>query len=435
MRQLLLDRARGMLVLIPIFETYTYTCRFVWVKVWLQILLPTHHPQKTVLGMERALQLLTELDDSKNDTQDEQLKTAYQRLWTQNEYKDFVKTRRDLFRFVLCWLAPLWIDDLTEILRVDLDHKGSYNGSLTEEWVRTLGADFLTIDPDGEITFVHDSARHFVRGLVEDGQQSSNTAQLSLFQSGESHRQVMRLFNTLFGSPGQSVHDYEFYHSLGWYFERHLPRHCELAVLDPLVVDSSWEALFDETSSTFHAWLVSGQPCETQLTIRGRSTIPPEIIQDDSVSCKAAWLGFPWSRAVSEKDFETLGQDRQYWGEQERYLERRLHGSLNLGALAVATMSNNEYVVWFLLYGIHRLHGQAIVLELVSSFCDFAGSSESVRFFLRLDKSGLMRLIVSEGVRTVSRFLHLISRYKQDAESAAKLGTVRKQVTRLKQGE
>ncbi|KAH8637879.1 hypothetical protein IG631_05649 [Alternaria alternata] len=413
MRQLLSDRAGGM---------------FVWVRVWLQILLPTHNRQKTVFTVSRAQRLLTELDASKNNTQDEQLKTAYQRLWTQNEYKDFVKTRRDLFRFVLCWLAPLEIDDLTDILRVDLDHKGLYNESLTEDWVRTLGADFLTIDPRGKITFVHDSARHFVCGLVGDGQQSPNAAQLSLFQSEESHRQVMRLFNTLFGSPGQPVHDYELINSLGWYFERHLPAHCDLAVLDPLVVDSSWEMLFDETSSTFHAWLVSGQPCKT------RFKIPPEFIQNDSVSCKAALLGFPWRRAVSDKDFETLGQDRQYWGEQERYLERRLGGSLDSDALVAAVIAHNRPVLLFLLHGAHRLHGQAVVLELLSSFCDFVESSENFQYLLRCNSRRFwLRRPFLRVLMVFNLFLDLITQREQDAENAAKLETVREQVRRLSQ--
>jgi hypothetical protein len=389
--------------------------------------------------MGRAQDLLTELDASKNDNQDKQLRTAYQRLWDQNEYEDFVETRRDLFRFVLCWFEPLYIQELTKILRFGDDNKGSCYGSLTEEWVLTLGAGFLTVDSRSVIIFVHDSARHFVLGLAEDGQQSPSTAQPLLFQSEKNHRQVMKLFNTLFGSPGQSFHGYEFMHfihSIREYFELHLPRHCELAVLDPLVVDSPWETLFDETSSTFRAWLVSGQPCETFFTIRRRrGRIPPEIVQDDSVSCKAAWLGFPWSRAVSEKDFETLGQDRKYWGAQERYLERRLGGSLEIGALAVATRSHCMYAVLFLLHGVHRLHGQAIVLELISSFCDFAGSSESVRIFLRLNRSGLMRVFVSEGVRALRRFLHWIAQNDQDTETTAKLESVRRQMTRLKQGE
>ena len=383
-----------------------------------------------MLSANRAQHLLAELDDSKNDTQDEQLRTAYQRLWTQNEYDDFVETRRDLFRFVLCWLTPLSIQELTKILRVGHDHKGSHYESLTEEWVRTLGADFLTIDTESIITFAHDSARHFVLGLAEDGQQSPNTAQPLLFQSEKSHRQVMRLFNTLFGSPGQSVHDYEFIHSLGEYFERHLPRHCELAVLDPLVVDSSWETLFDGTSSTFHAWLVSGQPCKT------RFTIPPEIIQDDSVSCQAAWLGFPWSRAVSDKYFETLGQDRQYWGEQERYLKRRLDGSLDFGALTVATKSHNRYVGLFLLLGVHHLHGRAIVLELISSFCDFAGSSESVQKFLGSNKKLYLGVFFRKPM-ALNFFLDHITQRWEDAENAAehteKLETVRKQVGGLRE--
>jgi hypothetical protein len=382
----------------------------------------------------RAQDLLTELDKSKNDAQDEQLRTAYQRLWTQNEYDDFVEIRRTLFHFVLCWLKPLSIQDLTKILRVDLDHKGSYHESLSEEWVRTLGAGFLTIDPGSIITFVHDSARHFVLGLAEEGQQSPSTAQPLLFQSEENHRQVMRLFNTLFGSPGQSIHDYEFIHSLGGYFEFHLGWHCKFAVLDPLIVDRQWEALFDETSSTFHAWLVSGQPCETRFTFRGRNRIPPEIIQDDSVSCKAAWLGFPWNRAVSEKDFETLGQDRKYWGAQERYLERRLDGSLNFGALAVATESLNRYVGLFLLHGVHRLHGQAIVLELISSFCDFVWSSESVRYSIGLTGWQRWRRHLFGKLLSLDLFLDLITQHEQDAEHAAKLETVREQVKRLWQG-
>jgi hypothetical protein len=379
-----------------------------------------------VRSANRAEHLLTELDVSKNDTQDEQLRTAYQRLWTQNEYDDFVETRRNLFRFVLCWFRPLSIQDLTKLLRVGSDHN-----DLTEEYVGTFGADFLTIDPRGIITFVHDSARYFVLGLAEDDQQSPSTAQLLLFQSERNHRQVMKLFNTLFGSPGQSVHDYDFIYSLGKYFAHYLPRHCELAVLDPLVVDSPWEKLFDETSSTFYAWLVSGQPCETHFTILGRITIPPEIIQDDSVSYKAAWLGFPWSRAVSEKDFETLRQDRQYWGAQEHYLERRLDGSLKFGALAVATRSFNRYVGLFLLLGVHHLHGQAIVLKLISSFCGFVRSSGRVRVFMRFTKIRWRHRLFLGYVMALELFLNLITQHEQDAESAAKLESVQLQVARL----
>jgi hypothetical protein len=47
-----------------------------------------------------------------------QLRTAYQRLWKENEYRDDKKSRIHLFRIVLCSHRSLSYTALTEALRV-----------------------------------------------------------------------------------------------------------------------------------------------------------------------------------------------------------------------------------------------------------------------------------------------------------------------------
>ena len=362
-----------------------------WVKIWLQILLPERPRQKIVLTKQHAEELLAQLRGSGNHEKTKQLEIAYQRLWDNNEYESYSEIRRNLFRFVFCWREPVSVQVLTKALQTNNERGELNDETYPEQRVRDLGADFLTFDENDKISFPHDSARDFISRLVNEANDD-----LALFRKHKTHRQVLRLFIRVFASFTQPD---PFVADLARYFFMYLSYHCERSIQDALIYDEEWEDIFDGVLALYihvypsMSWdqhmrlplrtyireklkleqVVGGEP---QLFLNISDTTLHESVDYDApitmrngIQDYLNWipiiLGYPWTKNISDERFESLGKDREHWDEQERYLQRKLESTLISHNLAIAVIRRDVSAASFLLHGCWSLQESEGVLDLI----------------------------------------------------------------------
>lgn len=209
-----------------------------WVKIWLQILLPERPRQKIVLTKQHAEELLVQLRGSGNHEKTMQLQNAYQRLWDKNEYESYSEVRRNLFRFVFCWREPVSVQVLTKALQINNEGGELNDETYPEQRVRDLGADFLTFDENDKIRFAHDSANAFVSQLLDDVDGDSTS-----FRKQDTHRQVLRLFIQVFDPTNQSS---PFVSGLAMYFSKNLWYHCKRPNENAIMYNQEWQKQFHQ---------------------------------------------------------------------------------------------------------------------------------------------------------------------------------------------
>ena len=345
--------------------------------------------------------LLVELKGSGNHEETKQLQTAYQRLWDRNEYESHSEIRRNIYRFVLCWREPLSVDILTKAMQINNEGEGADDETLPEQRIRDLGADFLTFDKYGKINFTHDSANAFVSQLLDDVDGDS-----TLFRQQETHRHVLRLFIQVFAPTTQSS-PYVF--GLARYFSTYLSYHCQQSIQDALIYNKEWEILFDQVLDSYSRIVPSApgyyfrrsihnmsnraanvdrtqnpmmvrrlhRSTEQEVSIRdvnekrGRllrvvRRIQPSTIQVPyDIKMVSTALGYPWTRNISDETFKSLRNAREDWGEQARYLERRLEGILSGRNLSLAVRKRDISAASFMLHGSWSSQGPEGVLDLI----------------------------------------------------------------------
>lgn len=140
--------------------------RFLWVKIWLDILLPMHNSQEVIRRIEDAEAQIAELEDHWQDL-DEQLNSAYNRLWKFNLHRGFKDLHIRLFCLALCAFEPLSPTALTDALRIDPAKHSLINRDLRLQDVTRLYYNFLVEDSRGLLGFSHGAARTFVSTLLK----------------------------------------------------------------------------------------------------------------------------------------------------------------------------------------------------------------------------------------------------------------------------
>jgi hypothetical protein len=209
MRNNLAERANGMYVSNQRYrrDAYHFESRFVWVKIWMDILLPVNNPRHVVQGEDFARTLLDQMIDSAGPTHTSinQLKVGYRRLWDRNNLSGFQEIRVRLFRLVFCAFMPLSALALTQALRIQFGEKESYDESLTVEQVKVLGANFLTENDAGMLGFWHDSARQFVS--THDFEESNDLvgSNRTTFDMRRNHRFVAMLYIQIIKVPSHPI--------------------------------------------------------------------------------------------------------------------------------------------------------------------------------------------------------------------------------------
>lgn len=209
MRNNLAERANGMYVSHQHYRRYAYhfESRFVWVKIWMDILLPVNNPCHVVQREDFARTLLDQMIDSAGPahTSIDQLKVGYRRLWDRNNLSGFKKIRVNLFRLVLCSFEPLAAFALTQALRIQSGEKESYDESLTVEQVKVLGANFLTENDAGMRGFWHDSARQFVSTHNFEEHNDLVGSNRTTFDMRRNHRFVAMLYIQIIRTPSHPI--------------------------------------------------------------------------------------------------------------------------------------------------------------------------------------------------------------------------------------
>jgi hypothetical protein len=183
---------------------------FRWVQIWLDILLPVGHDQRTIRSDKVAKKRLEQLkyDVRHNNEAYQRLEAGYQRLWDLNALEDAEELglRTRLFHFVLCAFERQTTASISEALRVQ---GSSHEDYPTPEDVRRLFANFLeeAYSPDGqlELRFVHESARKFILNIKTSDQNNSGESNGQLFSDNNNHASVLRLYIELVGT---STHAY-----------------------------------------------------------------------------------------------------------------------------------------------------------------------------------------------------------------------------------
>jgi hypothetical protein len=198
------------------FSTCAYKLRFIWVKVWLAILLPKDNRRLIITGPELAINLIKEMITTSlpDEQRSEQLRTAYQRLWKQNEYPNHKRSRVHLFRLVLCSKQNLNYKALTQALRVSSGDDDPDHDIITEAVVKSLGDDFLieeSTEPSrrpitrenlaGQVLFVHDSAKAFISQMKDKDVDSTCQSSALAFEAKTNHLYMAKLYITVASQP------------------------------------------------------------------------------------------------------------------------------------------------------------------------------------------------------------------------------------------
>ncbi|KAF2968890.1 hypothetical protein GQX73_g4697 [Xylaria multiplex] len=138
-----------------------------WVEVWLGVFFPLNH--KPIQDESYAKKLLSALKDLTNLSQlsdydkEDQMRSAYNRLWDINSDGEQYRDRQiRLFRIVLGSLEEMSPQILLEAMRFDPEQPDKYDENFKLDQLEGLYHNFLKTNQEGKLIFEHVSAKAFV---------------------------------------------------------------------------------------------------------------------------------------------------------------------------------------------------------------------------------------------------------------------------------
>ena len=399
---------------------YAHHLRFIWVEVWLNILIPTHNPQRTVQGEPRARKLLDEMKSSASESREgtEQMTAAFRRLWDFNHFVELEDSRTRLFRLVLCSFEPLSLQQLTEALRMNFDADDNYNEDLSIQQVRTLFSNFLIENVKDNVEFVHDSARSFVEEMTDP-----TTSESLPFAERDNHYCMAQLYiRAMKPSPHKLWEEhsalkpswwYDDYYGLDpslidrygvteqrlritelWitdslvrYLGRQGLRHCHAAAIRRSIFDELWIEVFDKViipiNPTFTYSITASYWFDEPSWIPSTDSLdifPIEsLFMHHNGVCKplypriVAWLDITCWDDFSQSQLENLITDPSKQSDHEKRLSLLLGDPALFQDLAVqeeafyiASQRSNEAAISLLLQGACHRYGRQQVLDLLT---------------------------------------------------------------------
>jgi ankyrin repeat protein len=423
----------------------------VWVRIWLDILLPHLNPLHIITGRKRAEELLKEMRETSLPAaqRDKQLQTAYQRLWERNENPSLIKTRTHLFRLVLCSFSNHGIAELTQALQVssgddDLDHE-----AITEAIVRRLGDNFLEEDSTGNVIFVHDSAKAFISKMKDKNVEGPDQINALIFEAKRNHLYVAELYITVASLP-----EHPLWQKSGIDFSMRAAPNEEarrIAATDTDLPLSTWLDTTQRDGNQFLSYIASKGLWHCQLAAKKTSifdavwkNVFDKVIRPNNLAflvCAAKFLVFftPLLFTFEGNHFEpiyasmiafldilcyedfpdaelgNLSKSPSNWSDRERRLALLLQAASatshvirsQSNALCVACYHDKEVTVQFLLSGTYHLRGPQVVLDLLNTTGKVNQKTfvifEAIQHVKRRDNGTIVEMLLKFEVQSMSQ--------------------------------
>ena len=386
--------------------------RYVWVRIWLDIMLPLGKSNHTVRLKNTAIKLFKELRDSSSSAceANKQLRDGYRRLWDLGFLRDFEEIRKRLFRFVICALTSLDLGTITDALRIGIeDSEPPYQKEISISFVEKLCSNFLKKNDSDQLSWTHDSARDFVVGeILSPGiDLAEPSAQNTLMK--DNHRLVANTFLAVMGHSDHPVwkeldldpsqckqqdEDFLSSASLGVkirqeqivekirkaqssleYLGRYGWRHCQQAATKQVIFDPLWtrvlKKLILHNKTAFPLWWeVSSFPYQSSGIGHSNAFIAKTAGKHIILSSHALASLDLGTDGISDALFKKLAQPSREQSAAENLVESLVEHSAyksldGANVLHVACLAGNNDVLKLMLNAIFHRHGVARVFEFL----------------------------------------------------------------------
>ena len=386
--------------------------RYVWVRIWLDIMLPLGNSNHTVRLENTANKLFKELRDSSSSAceANKQLRDGYRRLWDLGFLRDFEEIRKRLFRFVICALTSLDLGTITDALRIGIeDSEPPYQKEISISFVEKLCSNFLQKNDSDQLSWTHDSARDFVVGeILSPGiDLAEPSAQNTLMK--DNHRLVANTFLAVMGHSDHPVwkeldldlsqckqqdEDFLSSASLGVklqqeqivekirkaqssleYLGRYGWRHCQQAATKQVIFDPLWTRVLKElilhNKTAFPLWWeVSSFPYRSSGLGNSNAFIAKTAGKHIILSSHALASLDLGTDGISDALLKNLAQPSREQSAAENLVESLVEHSAyksldGANVLHVACFAGNNDVLKLMLNAISHRHGVARVFEFL----------------------------------------------------------------------